>query len=126
MFVLTQEEEEDQERQEVLKVAKFYEMVHDKKFVGLPARKHHNLKDWETANEKQLVEKWPLIQAYGLDIVGQGFFTMKHNFKNLRDELNQIYLEYDAFSKYRIVNEEIERLNAHYFDNWFVFNKDTT
>jgi hypothetical protein len=50
---------------------------------------------------------------------------MKHNFKNLRDELDQVYLEYDAFSKYRIVNEEIERLNAHYFDNWFVFNKDT-
>jgi hypothetical protein len=70
VFVLTEAEEEDQERQEVLKVAKFYEMVHDKKYVGLPARRHHNIKDWETANEKQLVEKWPLVQAYGLDIVG--------------------------------------------------------
>ena len=44
---------------------------------------------------------------------------MKHSFRQLREELNQIYLEYDAFSKYRIVNEEIERLNVHYFDNWY-------
>lgn len=51
---------------------------------------------------------------------------MKHSFKQLREELNQIYLEYDAFSKYRIVNEEIERLNVHYFDNWYNFNKDDT
>ena len=100
-------------------------MVHDKKVVGLPTRKLRNIQDWQIPNEKQLVERWPLIQAYGLDIVGQGFFTMKHNFKNLRDDLNEIYLEYDAFSKYRLVNEEIERLNAHYFDNWYVFNKDT-
>lgn len=51
---------------------------------------------------------------------------MKHSFRQLREELNQIYLEYDAFSKYRIVNEEIERLNVHYFDNWYNFNKDDT
>ena len=50
---------------------------------------------------------------------------MKHSFRNLRDELDQIYMEYDSFSKYRIVNEEIERLNVHYFDNFFSFNKDT-
>ena len=73
----------------------------------------------------QLVEKWPIVQAYGLDIIGSGFFTMKHNFKNMRDDLDQVYLEYDAFSKYRIVNEEIERLNLHYFENFFAFNRDT-
>lgn len=72
-----------------------------------------------------MVERWPIIQAYGLDIIGGGFFTMKHSFRNLRDELDQIYMEYDSFSKYRIVNEEIERLNVHYFDNFFSFNKDT-
>jgi hypothetical protein len=58
-------------------------------------------------------------------MVGGGFFTMKHNYTNVRDELNVIYKEYDAFSKYRIVNEEIERLNLHYFENFFAFNKDT-
>jgi hypothetical protein len=33
-------------------------------------------------------------------------------------------MEYDSFSKYRIVNEEIERLTVHYFDNFFNYNKD--
>ena len=46
IFVLTPEEEEDQEREEVLKVSKFYEMIHDKSVVGLPTRTLHNLKDW--------------------------------------------------------------------------------
>ena len=46
IFVLTPEEEEDQEREEVLKVSKFYEMVHDKGVVGLPTRTLHNIKDW--------------------------------------------------------------------------------
>jgi len=125
VFALTQDEEEDQDRQEVLKVAKFYEMVHDKKVIGMPVRKLHAVNDWHSQSEKHLVEKWPLIQAYGLDMVGNGFFTMKHNFMNLREELDNVYLEYDAFSKYRLVNEEIERLNAHYFDNFFSFNRDT-
>jgi len=35
-----------------------------------------------------MVEKWPMIQAYGLDMVGGGFFTMKHAFRNVRDELD--------------------------------------
>ena len=52
IFTLTKEEEEDQERQEVLKVAKFYEMVHDKKVVGMPARKLHAVKDWQSTSEK--------------------------------------------------------------------------
>tara|TARA_B110000285_G_scaffold214596_1_gene260128 strand:+ start:582 stop:917 length:336 start_codon:yes stop_codon:yes gene_type:complete len=106
-------------------VARFYEFVHDKKVIGMPARKlkERDLKHFQ--QEVQMVERWPMIQAYGLDIIGGGFFTMKHAFRNMRDELDQIYMEYDSFSKYRIVNEEIERLNVHYFDNFFNFNKDT-
>lgn len=50
---------------------------------------------------------------------------MKHGFVNIREELNKIYREYDSFSKYRIVNEEIERLNVTYFDNFFNLNRDT-
>lgn len=50
---------------------------------------------------------------------------MKHNYKNIRNELSEMYKEMDAFSKYRIVNEEIERLQVHFFDNFFNFNKDT-
>jgi hypothetical protein len=125
MYTITKSDENDSEKQEVIKVARFYEFVHDKKVIGMPARKlkERDLKHFQ--QEVQMVERWPMIQAYGLDIIGGGFFTMKHAFRNMRDELDQIYMEYDSFSKYRIVNEEIERLNVHYFDNFFNFNKDT-
>jgi ABC-type long-subunit fatty acid transport system fused permease/ATPase subunit len=45
-------------------------------------------------------------------VVGGGFFTMKHNFVNVRDELTKIYAEYDAFAIYRIVYDEIDRFNT--------------
>jgi len=99
-------------------------MLFDKKAVGMPVRKLDAIQDEEKL-PMQLVEKWPLVQAYGLDMVGNGFFTMKHGFVNVRDEMNRIYREYDSFSKYRIVNEEIERLNVTYFDNFFNLNRDT-
>jgi hypothetical protein len=35
MYVLTDEDEKNQERQEVLKVSKFYELVHDKPVIGM-------------------------------------------------------------------------------------------
>jgi len=61
-------------------------MVADKKAIGLPVRQVESLEqatDW-----KQIVEKWPLIQAYGLDLVGEGFFTMKHSVINITEQLN--------------------------------------
>jgi hypothetical protein len=50
---------------------------------------------------------------------------MKHKFHNLRDDLVRIYSEYDSFSVFRIVYDEIDRFNVHYYDNFFAFNKDT-
>ena len=35
---LTPEEEKDEEKAEVIKVSKFYEMVHDKQTIGVPCR----------------------------------------------------------------------------------------
>ena len=66
IFVLTKAEENDYERAEVLKVSKFYEMVHDKKVVGVPVRAISE-QDYKYTKEFQIVESWPLIQAYGLD-----------------------------------------------------------
>lgn len=36
---MTESEEDDQEQAEVTKICKFYEFVHDKTKIGLPARK---------------------------------------------------------------------------------------
>ena len=65
------------------------------------------------------------MQAYGLDIVGDGFFTMKHQVKNIRKEICELYDGYDSFGMYRLVYDEIERLSKHYLDNFFAFNRDT-
>ncbi len=46
-------------------MSKFYEMIHDKKAVGMPVKKIGPT-DY-MASEMQLIEKWPLIQAYALD-----------------------------------------------------------
>ena len=66
IFALTAEEEKDEEKSEVLKVAKFFEMVHDKQTVGVPVREI-TANDTRFSDEKQLIESWPIIQAYGLD-----------------------------------------------------------
>ncbi len=92
-------------------MSKFYEMIHDKKTVGMPVRELSPINDY-VDSEAFLVEKWPLIQAYGLDIVGCGFFTLKHGFVNLREELKQLYTDYDSFAIYRLVYNEIGRLGS--------------
>jgi hypothetical protein len=63
-------------------------MVQDKRVIGMPCRqiKESDLRSF--SSEAQMVEKWPMIQAYGLDMVGGGFFTMKHSFRCLREELD--------------------------------------
>jgi hypothetical protein len=60
------EEEDDPEKLEVIKMTKFYEMVHDKIHIAMPIRAIDKT-DRRAKNEKELVETWPLIQAYGLD-----------------------------------------------------------
>ncbi len=65
IYGITKEDEKNYEKQEVIKVAKFYEMVHDKSVIGLATQQplDQSLKGQET----RIVETWPLIQAYGLD-----------------------------------------------------------
>ena len=59
MYTITRAEENDSERQEVVKISRFYEMVHDKRVIGMPVRRLTN-KDY-VPNEAQMVEKWPII-----------------------------------------------------------------
>jgi len=70
-FFPTKKEQENTEILQILKISKFYESIKSHKNVGIP------LKPKEKINLVEL-EKWPLINAYGLDLIGEGFFTMKH------------------------------------------------
>jgi hypothetical protein len=89
-FCATDEEEDNSEKVEVLKMTRFYEFVSDKKMIGLPVRAvtHDDDLYKNIGSEMELIERWPIVQAYALDIVGGGFFTMKHGAMNIRDELS--------------------------------------
>jgi len=123
IYALDEDDEADQERVEVLKIAKFYELLHDKPVVGMAVQDpiDEKLKGRET----QIVETWPLIQAYGLDYVGNGFFTMKHKWINIREKMIQIYKDLDSFSLLRIVFYEVVRLNKSFARNFETFNRIT-
>lgn len=70
-FFPTKNEEMDSERLQILKISKFVEKTSMLKKVGIPLL-------YKEKNNILEVEKWPLISAYGLDPLGEGFFTLKH------------------------------------------------
>ena len=122
IYCLTPAEEAEQELNEVKKIAKFYELVSDKPTIAVPAREVRSGENF--ANELVMIEKWPICQSYGLDLVGGGFFTMKHDVKNIREALNLIYREYDSFAIHTIIYDEIPK-NGHYFyDNFYSLLKE--
>jgi hypothetical protein len=64
-------DEQDSEKIQILKIAKFVEKLSVLKRIGMPltVKEKNNIME---------VERWPLIAAYGLDALGEGFFTLKH------------------------------------------------
>ena len=78
-FFPTKKEKENTEIMQILKITKFYESVNSFKNIGIPlsAREKNNIVE---------LEKWPLINAYGLDLIGAGFFTMKHDISDIATE----------------------------------------
>jgi hypothetical protein len=59
IYTITRPDENDSEKAEVIKVSRFYEMVHDKKAIGMPVRKISST-DY-VDSETHMVEKWPII-----------------------------------------------------------------
>lgn len=56
-------------------------------------------------------------------VVGNGFFTMKHKWSNIRDKMQVIYKDLDSFSLHRIVMHEIKLLNKCFSENFLTFNR---
>jgi hypothetical protein len=49
---------------------------------------------------------------------------MKHKFTSIRDQLNRVYSEFDSFSIFSLVFDEIERLNVAFHEQFYTFNQD--
>lgn len=75
----TKKEEENSEYIQIIKIAKFLEQTYKIKRVGIPLLKKEK-------NNMLEVEKWPLINVYGLDALGEGFFTLKHEVIDISPE----------------------------------------
>jgi len=50
---------------------------------------------------------------------------MKHKFIGLREQLNRVYAEFDSFTIFSLVFDEIDRLNLAFHQQFFMFNQDT-
>lgn len=59
VYVMTAQDEQNQEKAEVLKVAKFYELVHDKPIIGMAVQVPVDEK--LQGQETRIVETWPLV-----------------------------------------------------------------
>ncbi|CAK91731.1 unnamed protein product (macronuclear) [Paramecium tetraurelia] len=101
LFVPTIKEDENKDESEVLKMAQFVKMMQGLKRIGvlLPQEKNRN------------IEKWPIIQGYGL--LGNGFFSMQHEIVNMTERINQLYKPHDKHSMKTLINVVSQRLNGH-------------
>lgn len=95
----------NQDLLENYKIREFYRFVYDKPTIGVLMTPEEAAK-----GPKASVEMWPIIQAYGIDGVGSGFFTMKHNVVCLREKLHQIYKRFDGRSKRVTLRQVAPRL----------------
>lgn len=82
-------------------MAQFVKMMNGLKRVGvlLPQEKNKN------------IEKWPLIQGYGL--LGNGFFSMQFEVINMTERINQLYKPHDKHSLKTLINITSHRLVGH-------------
>jgi len=78
-FFPTKSEDSNSDKLQMLKISKFFQQTFRLKRVGVPLLKKEKTNILE-------VEKWPLIAAYGLDILGEGFFTLGHEIVDINYE----------------------------------------
>lgn len=56
------------------------------------------------------IEKWPLIQSYGIQELGNGFFSMVHKPVDLTARINALYKAHDKHSLKNLINVISQRI----------------
>ena len=96
--------EDDQDLLEEFKVGAFVQMVRNLKSVAFPCA--------DPAGE---IERWPLIQAYGLEGVGRpGFFSMNFKVLSLHDDLMCLYGRLDGCTLLEYADGPLRLFLQHY------------
>eukprot|EP00057_Strongylocentrotus_purpuratus_P013911 XP_011668385.1 PREDICTED: uncharacterized protein C20orf194 homolog [Strongylocentrotus purpuratus] len=86
--LMTEAEYDEEEEAEEFKIVSFLDMVRGCPLVGIP----YFAKGHSQPFNPMLVEKWPIVQAYGLEgYATGGFFTMIHEASDISSSLASIY-----------------------------------
>lgn len=104
IFTPNQLEEDNKDECELIKIAQFQRMMRGISTVGVLLGK----KDKESVKN---VEKWPIVQSYGL--LGKGFFSMTHKPLDLTSRINQLYATHDRHSLKTLIYKISNRLTGH-------------
>lgn len=107
VFCPTEIQYEDKDELELLKMAFFLRIMKPTKRVGVLLGKKEN-------GKLSSIEKWPLIQSYGLEEIGAGFFSMTHEVVDLTARLNAVYKNYDKYCVSKLINVVGKRLTGHF------------
>ncbi|KAG8453283.1 hypothetical protein GDO86_000063 [Hymenochirus boettgeri] len=100
---LTDIEYEDEEASEEFKITSFVNMVRDCRRIGIPYSCRGHLQTFDMFT----VEKWPIVQAFALEGIGEGgFFTMKHELMDVSESLWKIYSIIDPVSLESLLTED--------------------
>ena len=93
---------------EIRKMEIFMNFIYGEKKLGIL------LDGKENKQELDDVEKWPLIQLYGLDGIGKGFFSLDKNLIDLSFEMNNLYNFTDLASLEFIYESQILRMEENF------------
>ena len=97
----------DTELAEMFKIDAFVAMTKGKEKTSVPIG----------STDPMACEKWPMIQAYGLDEKQQrGFFTMNHTVLDCLQDAQRIMTHIDEYAARRIVYESEPLLRRHWLD----------
>ncbi|RXM33416.1 hypothetical protein EOD39_5446 [Acipenser ruthenus] len=118
LHCMTKTEYEDEEAAEEFKISSFVDMVQDCSCIGIPYSSHGHVQKFDIF----VVEKWPIIQAFGLEGIGVGgFFTMKHKLIDVSEKLWQTYSMMDPVALEILLTEDLvtfEKQWASFYSNF--------
>lgn len=131
----SKEESNENDLFQNIKISKFIENLHEYKTIGMA------LSMKESSNKIE-IEKWPLVNAYGIDVLRQGFFTLNKEIIDLSKYLdmnrsyidmntssisqvsNLIYFTYDLSSVFNLIPNKVQKQERLINDMFSLFNKE--
>ena len=127
-YFATKAEMEDIDHFQNIKIAKFIQELQDLTNIGVALTLN------ESGNKLEF-EKWPLINAYGLDILKQGFFTLNKNIIDISSNLDNhksyltkntelIYYSHDISSIFNLIPLKVRKQETLVHDMIILIEKE--